>query len=82
MLGIKKRYPTKTALGQFHQKRQKPVVMFQNYDGGYWLDIHQTVGAKGKYYLLISEEELRGQWYDIIVNAKWSKDENGFIIDF
>ena len=70
-------YPTKTALGQFHQKHvRKPPVMFQNADGGYWLNINQMRGGD---YPLISQESFRGQWNDITVCAKWSKYDDGFI---
>lgn len=70
-------YPTKTALGQFHQKHvSSPPVMFQNSSGGYWLDINQMHGG---YFILIPEEELRGKWHDIVVHAKWSKNSDGFI---
>lgn len=70
-------YPTKTALGQFHQKQVKsPPVMFQNESGGYWLDINQMQGG---YYLLIPEEGFREKWHDIIVHARWSKKNDGFI---
>jgi hypothetical protein len=73
-------YPTKTALGQFHQKQVgRPPVMFQNHNGGYWLDLNQMNGRSSGYYLLIPEGKLRGRWHDIIVHAKWSKDESGFI---
>jgi len=38
-------YPTKTALGQFHQDKSHPVWMFQNSSGGYHLD--DQVGGDG-----------------------------------
>jgi hypothetical protein len=70
-------YPTKTALGQFHQMHGgPPPVMFQNSSGGYWLDINQMHGG---YYPLIPKEEFRGRWHDIVVHARWSKNDDGFI---
>ncbi len=81
-------YPAKTALGQFHQVNGKPVFMFQNQthsvkgknkaeSGGYHLDWH----AKGKtnaFWPLINEKDLRGQWHRIEVQAKWTKQSDGY----
>ena len=70
-------YPTKTALGQFHQDDGAHVVwMFQNGIGGYYLD-EQVQGGTRHYFKLISEESLRGQWHQIEVHAKWEKDRSG-----
>jgi hypothetical protein len=69
-------YPTKTALGQFHQDGSHPVWMFQNGKGGYHLD-DQVYGGTRKYFELISEKNLRGQWHQIEVHAKWEKDRTG-----
>jgi hypothetical protein len=71
-------YPTKTALGQFHQKDSDPIWMFHNADraGGY-----KVVGTVGNLLktkqTLISEEDLRGQWHKIEVHAKWSRSDTG-----
>lgn len=70
-------YPTKVALGQFHQNKSHPVWMFQNSSGGYHLD-DQVHGHSRRYYKLLDESELRGKWHRIEVHAKWAKDENGF----
>ena len=70
-------YPTKTALGQFHQKDSHVIWMFQNSDGGYHLD-DQTLGFTNEYHKLIDEDDLRGKWHKIEVQAKWSRDDNGF----
>ncbi len=81
-------YPTKTALGQFHQLKGTTVFMFQNQThsvkgrnkaetGGYHLDWHAGGKTKG-FWPLISEEDLRGQWHRIEVHAKWSKKDDGF----
>ena len=51
--------------------------MFQNSDGGYWLD-DQASGWTGRYYPLIEESELRGRWHRIEVHAHWARDEKGF----
>ena len=70
-------YPTKVALGQFHQERSHPVWMFQNSSGGYHLD-DQVFGSTRRYYELIDETDLRGKWHRIEVHAKWSKEDDGF----
>lgn len=70
-------YPTKTALGQFHQPDAHPVWMFQNADGGYHLD-DQVFGQTRRYHRLIGEKDLRGKWHRIEVQAKWSRERNGF----
>ncbi len=70
-------YPTKVALGQFHQKGSHPVWMFQNSDGGYHLD-NQVTGRSSEYYLLIQEATLRGRWHRVEVHVRWEKDKTGF----
>ncbi len=81
-------YPTKTALGQFHQVNGKPVFMFQNQthsvkgqnkaeSGGYHLDWHAKGKTKG-FWPLINEKDLRGQWHRIEVQAKWTKQPDGY----
>jgi len=67
-------YPTKVALGQFHQRDGKPAFMFQNHKGGLWLD--NQIG--NRYYNLISENDLRGRWHKIEVNVRWSRSGKGF----
>jgi hypothetical protein len=70
-------FPVKVSLGQFHQEGAKsPPVMFQNGNGGYWLDLNQT---RQKSALLIEEKNLRGRWHDLLVNARWSKEKDGFV---
>ena len=68
-------FPTKVALGQFHQAYSHPVWMFQNGPGGYHLDDH--ISGTKKQYSLISEADLRGRWHTIEVYARWEKDNSG-----
>ena len=70
-------FPTKTALGQFHQDKSHPVWMFQNADGGYHLD-DQVRGTTRRYYSLIDEVDLRGQWHKIEVHVRWEKMTTDF----
>ena len=70
-------YPTKTALGQFHQKSSHPIWMFQNFSGGYHLD-QQVHGSTEKYYKLLNEKELRKKWHKVELHVRWSKKSDGF----
>jgi hypothetical protein len=70
-------YPTKVALGQFHQDKSHPAWMFQNGDGGYHLD-NQVHGSSSADYPLLTEAELRGRWHKIEVQVRWSRNDDGF----
>jgi hypothetical protein len=70
-------FPTKVALGQFHQDKSHPVWMFQNSVGGYHLD-DQVFGSTRRYYPLINKDNFKGKWHRIEVNAKWAKNSDGF----
>jgi hypothetical protein len=73
-------YPTKLALGQFHQKKGHVVWMFQNQGytpGGYWVD-NQVSGETIALDQIITQDEMIEKWNDILVNVKWSKKEDGF----
>ena len=71
-------YPTKVALGQFHQTKSHPAWMFQNSSGGYHLDNHVT-GGGARYHRLIDEADLRGRWHRIEIQARWSRGADGFM---
>jgi len=70
-------YPLSNNYGQFHQKGGPPVFMFKESNTGYTL-----VRTIGDYDYdekkLISKRKMPGQWFDILINAKWSKKNNGF----
>lgn len=70
-------FPTKVALGQFHQEKSHVIWMFQNGAGGYHLD-DQTSGHTTAYHGLLDDESWRGRWHRIEVHAKWSLDDSGF----
>lgn len=69
-------YPTKTNLGQFYEHGKGPVFMFQNGGGGYSVD-RQYRKHTYEYKKIIADEDLKGKWHDIVVNAVWSSDDNG-----
>lgn len=70
-------YPTKLALGQFHQEGSHVVWMFQNGRGGYHLD-DQVNGRTRRYHELIPQAGFRGRWHRIEVQAHWSTGDDGF----
>lgn len=70
-------FPTKVALGQFHEEKSHVVWMFQNHRDGYHLD-DQVEGHTRRYYELIPDAELRGRWHRIEVQARWSRGSDGF----
>jgi len=71
-------YPTKVALGQFHQQGSHVIWMFQNSNGGYHID-NQVRGHSEKYDILIPEKELRGKWHKIEIHVKWDTKYTGFM---
>lgn len=71
-------YPTKVALGQFHQDKSHVIWMFQNGAGGYTLD-DQVFGSSRAAHELITDGDLRGKWHRIEVHAKWSHGDDGFM---
>ena len=70
-------YPVKVSLGQFHQKGSHPVWMFQNSSGGYFVD-NQTVGSTLEKREILTDEEMRGRWSDVLVHARWTHEDDGF----
>lgn len=76
-------FPTKTALGQLHQKgAPHPPLEFNHgltrdtKEMGYYLDFNLT--ERG-HFLLIPEAQMRGRWHDVIVHARWSKGMDGLV---
>ncbi len=67
--------PAKTAIGQFHQHSGPPAFMFQNGNGGYWVD--RNFGSTTDYIQLLTHEKMLGQWNKVEVHALW-KQEDGF----
>lgn len=70
-------YPTKLALGQFHQKKGHPVWLFQNHNGGYWID-NQVNGRTFEKVEILNQSQMLGIWNDIAVHAKWTHKKDGF----
>ena len=74
-------YPTKLALGQFHQQKNHVVWMFQNQGevlpGGYWVD-NGVPGYTKTLNKILTQDEMIEKWNDILVNVKWSKKVVGF----
>ena len=70
-------YPLSNNYGQFHQKSGEPVFMFKELRSGY--TVVRTIGDvdynEGK---LVGNKDMPGNWIDILINAKWSKKDDGF----
>ena len=70
-------YPLKNALGQFHQNGGPPVFMFEEHEDGYTLA--RTIGDDDyDDKLLVKTSDMLGKWTDVLINANWSKEEDGF----
>ncbi len=76
-------YPVKSALGQFKLGSSSegingpPMFMFQNGSGGYTVD-NQVIGRTYQQKRILTDEEIRGKWTDVLINVNWSKKEDGF----
>ena len=70
-------YPTKLAMGQFHQSKGHVVWMFQNADGGYFVD-NQVYGRTSRTDRILNQEEMVSRWNDILINANWTDKNIGF----
>lgn len=73
-------YPAKTDFFQFYQPDPNyPVWMFQNYDGGIY--INRQINHKDKFSVkLLNAKELNGKWHSFVLNVKWSTGADGFFV--
>ena len=77
-------YPLSNAFGQFHQKGGHPVFMFKELKKGY--SLVRTITEDDSLYdfsdydekLLLTNEEVTGKWFDVLINAKWTKKKKWF----
>ena len=73
-------HPSKLAMGQFHQSPGHVVWMFQNVNGGYYVDNQVLCCGKSKWAKpILEKKEMLGKWNDILVNANWTDKESGFL---
>jgi len=73
--------PISINYGQFHQWDAPVAWMFKEMiDGYYVIRTIQTDDDDSDYdeKILISNEEFVGKWNDILINANWSKKDDGF----
>ena len=70
-------YPTKLAMGQFHQDKGHVVWMFQNSSGGYHID-NQVNGYTQYEMEILESKDMIEKWNDIIINTKWTHLKSGF----
>jgi len=81
--------PVNTKLGQFHQRGGgKPPVLFTLNDTVYFFElsdpsIHHSDPMNPDPPLmqvdLLPASEMKGRWTDVLVNARWSQEPDGFI---
>ena len=70
-------WPLSNNYGQFHQRKSQPVFMFKELRGGY--SVIRTIGdVDYDERRLIRNDDMKGKWHDILINAKWSKKDDGF----
>ncbi len=69
-------FPTKVALGQFHQS-SKVTWMFRNKGGGYYVNRQQTLGRGYGFDKILDDISLRGNWNDIVVHVRWTFQDTG-----
>jgi len=70
-------YPLSNNFGQFHQKNGLPVFMFKENNNGY--SIVRTIGDNDyDERKLIDKRKMPGNWFDILINVKWTKKDDGF----
>ena len=71
-------------LGQFHNDGDNPPAFtFENQGvlipGSYWLEVDSYVGGNNNNpKLLIDQKDMLGKWTDMLVNAKWTNNKDGF----
>ena len=72
-------YPVKVALAQFHQRRAGPVLMFQNHDGGYFVNQQDGKYDNVSDIKILDDGEMRGKWTDVLAHIRWTHKKEGFI---
>ena len=69
--------PAKTSLIQWKRKKpSKVIIMFQYHKGGLFLNMNGDTFRRDPWYLMKSDEELRGQWTEILFNTNWHPDSD------
>ena len=70
-------YPLSNNYGQFHQTDGPPVFMFKELKDGY--TVVRTIGDTDyDERKLVDNKDMPGNWIDILINAKWTKKDDGF----
>lgn len=64
--------PAKTSLIQWKRKNpSKVIIMFQYHKGGLLFNMNGNTFPKDHWYLMKKDEDLRGQWTEILFNTNW-----------
>ena len=72
-------------LAQFHNDADNPPAFaFENQShssgGGYWIDTDKYITGYNynRQSKILDSSEMYGKWNDILVNVKWTHEEDGF----
>ena len=71
--------PVRTTFAQLYEKGWKPILMVTDRSGE-WLEVGRM--WSGEYVEMkkaIRINDMRGKWTDILINARYSREENGFM---
>lgn len=75
--------PTITGLGQFHQKNNNVLFLFKWNELGYVIDNQSPGdGSTKEMKPLVALHDTMGRWIDILVHARWSDGDDGFLIAY
>ncbi len=69
--------PVKLAMGQFHQRKGSPNLMFQFNNDGFWAD-RQISYMTQEMKLILPYKDMIGKWNDILIYGNFTKKEDGF----
>ena len=69
--------PVKLAMGQFHQRKGSPNLMFQFNNDGFWAD-RQISFMTQEMKLILPYKDMIGKWNDILIHGNFTKKEDGF----
>ena len=71
--------PVRTTFAQLYEKGWKPILMITDRSGE-WLEVGRM--WSGEYVEMkkaIRINDMRGKWTDVLINARYSREENGFM---
>ena len=71
--------PVKTTFVQLYEKGWKPILMITDRNGE-WLEVGRMwSGEFVEMKKALRINDMRGKWTDVLINARYSREENGFM---